>query len=473
VKPLPPALSLGLWLLLAAGAAARAGEAAAPAPNGEPAAAPAEARDAAPDLFRDPEFQKQFLGTYGIHPEVEPRLTPIERDLLQRILPLMSSNPAEAIRLLESGGKKDASATLDFTLGNLHFQQGDMEKAAGRYRVAVAKFPAFRRAHRNLGLLEVRQGRNAEAIRSFARTIELGGGDAILYGLLGYAHTAQGDFLAAEAAYRSALLLQPDNDEWRLGLARCIFKQQKHEEAAALLDVLLEEHPGRAEFWLLQANAFIALKQPLRAAENLEVVRRLGKATADSQFLLGDIYVNEGLMDLAAAAYAAALEIDPVQPAGRALRSAEALVARGAMPQGRALAARVRDALAERLTEDEKRSILRLEARVAVAEGNGGDAVRLLEEIAAADPLDGEALMLLADHYARAADPDRALLYFERAASLEPYEAPAKVRQAQILVGRGRYQEALPLLRRAQELNPRDEIARYLEQVERLARSRG
>ncbi|MGH2671120.1 MAG: tetratricopeptide repeat protein, partial [bacterium] len=271
---------------------------------------------------------------------------------------------------------------------------------------------------------------------------------------------------------RSALLLQFDNTEWRLGLARCILKQQKHEEAAALLNVLLETHPERAEFWMLQANAFIALKQPLRAAENLEVVRRLGKATADSQRLLGDIYLNEGWMDLAAAAYAAGLEIDPAQPAGPSLRAAEALVARGAMPQGRALAARIRRAFGEHLTDEESRAVLRLEARIAVADGNGGEAVRILEEIAAADPLDGEALMLLAEYHARAGDPERALLYYERAGNLDPFEAAAKVRQAQILAGRGRYQEALPLLRRAQEIRPRDEVARYLEQVERLARTR-
>ena len=34
-------------------------------------------------------------------------------------------------------------------------------------------------------------------------------------------------------------------------------------------------------------------------------------------------------------------------------------------------------------------------------------------------------------------------------------------------VAEGRYQDALPLLRRAQEVKPRDDVARYLEQVER------
>ena len=36
----------------------------------------------------------------------------------------------------------------------------------------------------------------------------------------------------------------------------------------------------------------------------------------------------------------------------------------------------------------------------------------------------------------------------------------------------GRYADALPLLRRAQEIKPREDIARYLEQVERIARAR-
>jgi tetratricopeptide (TPR) repeat protein len=427
--------------------------------------------DPVPDLWSDPEFQKQFLGTYGIHPDLEPRLSPAERDLLQRVLPLMSSDPSEAIRVLQAGMKRDSSASLDFTIGNLQFQQGRTDEAAAAFRTAVAKFPAFRRAHRNLGLAEIRLGHHDAAIRAFARTLELGGGDAVLYGLLGYAFTTKDDYLAAEAAYRSALLLQPDNTEWRLGLARCILKQQKHAEAVALLDVLLQAHPDRSDLWLLQANAFIALKQPLKAAENLEIVRRLGRATLDSQFLLGDIYLNEGLADMAATTYGTALEIDPTQPVQRPLRAAEALVARGALDQGRSVAARLKESFAERLTDDERRAILRLEARLAVASGNGGEAVRILEEIVAADPLDGDALMLLAEHHARDGDPDRAILYYERAGSLESFESLALVRQAQIQIGRGKYQEALPLLRRAQEIRPRDEIARYIEQIERLARA--
>jgi tetratricopeptide (TPR) repeat protein len=427
--------------------------------------------DVAAAIWDDPEFKKAFIGSYGIHPDIEPRVTPIERDLLMRIYPLVAKDPELALEQLRKTKRADSSPLFDFLIGNIHFQQDRLDAAAQGYETAVARFPSFRRAWRNLALIHVRRGRHAEAIGAFTRLVELGGGDGTTYGLLGYAHAAAQDWLAAESAYRSALLLQPDNSEWRLGLARCLFRQEKHEEAATLLDVLIEKHPDRPEFWLLQANAWLGLKQPLRAAENLEILARLGRADVEALNLLGDIYLNEGLPDLAAAAYRRGLDADPGQPPARALRAVEALAARGGMEQAKTLAARLRDTLGEALTEEDRRRLLRLEARIAVAGGDGGGAVRILEELVALDPLDGDALLALGQHHERAGDPEKAILFYERAGGLESHGVEARVRHARLLVRLSRYQEALPLLKRAQELQPRDDVARFLEQVERVART--
>jgi len=43
-------------------------------------------------------------------------------------------------------------------------------------------------------------------------------------------------------------------------------------------------------------------------------------------------------------------------------------------------------------------------------------------------------------------------------------------RQGIELYQAGKYAEALPLLRNAQQLNPRDNVQKYLEQVERIAK---
>jgi tetratricopeptide (TPR) repeat protein len=92
-----------------------------------------------------------------------------------------------------------------------------------------------------------------------------------------------------------------------------------------------------------------------------------------------------------------------------------------------------------------------------------------LEEVVSLDPLDGEALIMLGQFYSPA-NAEKAIFYYERAEGIEKYEAEARLRHGQILVKGGKYQDALPLLKRAQELKPRDDLQRYIEQVERAAR---
>lgn len=423
------------------------------------------------DIWSDPEFQKQFLGSYGVLAEQEPKLSAVEREQLEKLLPLMGSDPDAAAAELQKLATPESSALFDYTLGNIRFQQDRLDEAAGHYAIAVQKFPSFRRAHKNLGMISVRQGNFDDAIRSLTRVVELGGADSLTFGLLGYAYTAKEQFLSAESAYRQAVLLEPQTLDWKLGLTQAVLRQKKFAEAATLSEELIARYPDRSDFWLLQANAFIGQGQYLRAAENFEIVARMGKANAATLQTLGDIYVNEQMWDLAAAAYGRAVELEPQTGVQRALRSAEVLSQRGALAQARELIGTVKANYGSQLVEEDRRKLLKLEARIAVAEGAGGDAVGVLEELIAIDPLDGEALLLLGQHYARSNDPERAIFYYERAASLEQFEADAKVRQAQVLVSQARYREAVPLLRRAQEIRPRDDVGRYLEEVERFSRT--
>jgi tetratricopeptide (TPR) repeat protein len=95
-----------------------------------------------------------------------------------------------------------------------------------------------------------------------------------------------------------------------------------------------------------------------------------------------------------------------------------------------------------------------------------------LEETLKLNPLDGDALMLMAQYYTRKNESEHAILNYERAAEIPDFEVQARTRHAQLLVSLGRFNDALPLLRRVQEVKPREEIARYIEQVERIARSK-
>ena len=252
-----------------------------------------------------------------------------------------------------------------------------------------------------------------------------------------------------------------------------MFKQGKYEDAASLLDVLVAAYPDKADFLLLQSHTYLGLKQPLKAAENLEAMDALGKSTMDSLFTLGDIYVAESLPDLAASAFERAVKLSPTQPATRAIRSAEVLSQRGGLMRARSLATLIRETLGDSMTDADRRRLLKLQARLAMADGSGTEeSVRILAEVIELDPLDGEALMLLGQHHAREGRPDQAILQYERAARIDAFAPQAKVRIAQVFVSQARFDEALPLLREAQSMRPRDDVARYIEQIERAAKGK-
>lgn len=454
-------------ILIAASAIAADGRSASPAPS---------MTISPPDLstvWDDPAFRKSIVGGFGINPDVEPRITQDDLALLELVRQLMPDEMAAAESLLRESAAPDACAVIDLTLGGVQFQSERLEDALASYKVAVEKFPSFRRAYRSIGLICTRLSRFDEAIAAFNRMIELGSVDPYAYGLLGYCHTQKQDHQPAEAAYRNALLLQPNNVEWRLGLTRSVFKQGKYEDAASLLDVLVAAYPDKADFWLLQSHTYLGLKQPLKAAENLEAMDALGKSTVDSLFTLGDIYVAESLPDMAAGAFERAVRLSPTQPPARAIRSAEVLSQRGGLTQARALANLIRETFGESIADADRRKLLKLQARLAMAEGSGTDeSVRILTEVIELDPLDGEALMLLGQHHSRGGRPDQAILFYERAARIDAFAPQAKVRIGQVFVSQARFDEALPLLREAQAMRPRDDVARYIEQVERAAKGK-
>ena len=279
-----------------------AGKAPMPAPSMQVGAADLRA------VWDDPSFQKSFVAGYGVNPEVEPRISTDDMALLELVRQLMPEELKAAEALLRESVRNDSSAVIDLTLGGVQYQQDRPDEALANYRRAAEKYPNFRRAYRNIGLICVRKGLLDDAITAFNRMIELGGADAYSYGLLGYCHSQKQDFQPAEAAYRNALLLQPSNVEWRLGLTRTVFKQGKFEDAASLLDVLIQTFPEKADFWLLQAHTYLGLKEPQKAAVNLEALDAIGKSSVDSLYTLGDIYLSESLLDLAMQAYAIGTE---------------------------------------------------------------------------------------------------------------------------------------------------------------------
>ncbi|MBT65027.1 tetratricopeptide repeat protein [Coraliomargarita sp. SDUM461003] len=422
-------------------------------------------------LWSDPSFQKEFLGSYGFLAGAEPQISDEEKEALRNLIDLIKASPKAAIQALEPQITQSSSAAFDFILGNLYFQDGNLSKAEQYYGNAVVKHPDFRRAYKNLGLVQVQQGNFDKAIKTISKALELGEVDGRSYGLLGYGYLTQEKYYPAEAAYRQAILMQPEVTDWKVGLARCLLETERYADAIALFDTLLLDDPNNADYWMLQGNAYLGKGESLTAAKNLEMVRRMGAAELSTLTLLGDIYMNNASPDLALEAYLAATEQATANDSQALLRAADLLTRSGNYEQSQKIIAQIRAKLA--LAEDDELTLLTLEAKIARAQGDDQAAVELLSKIVERDALNGDALIELANFYADQGDMAKAINRYEQAEKIEAFEREALVAHAQARVRNGEYKEALPLLRRALQLKSDSNLEDYAQRVEKAARSQG
>lgn len=425
------------------------------------------------DFWSNPALVAKFVGSYGMIASVEPRLGTEETEAFKRFAEAMKTDANAATAIIRALIKTDGthSAQVDFVMGNLAFQGGRVDEAVKFYQDAIRKFPDFRRAHNNLGIILAQRGQHKEAITHLARTIETGGGDAVTYGLMAYGYLQQNLYLSAEIAYRNALVFEPDNTDWILGLAKSLLESRKYDEAALLLDDMLKGQQENADLWLFQANAYLGKGDLGRAAANLEIVRRLGKIQPEMLARLGDLFAEAGAHDIALGAYQEALAKSPRLPIPGLMRSAELLVVTGGHQQGAQLVSQIRSTLGRNLSDADQVFLQKIEARIAASRGEVGDAAALLEQVVENNPLDAEALLLLADVYARRGEVEKADFLFTRAARIRGSEAEALVQHGRFLVRNGKYSDGLAVLERAQSMRPNEHVSRFIEQVRAAARS--
>ncbi|MFO8026918.1 MAG: tetratricopeptide repeat protein [Opitutales bacterium] len=428
-------------------------------------------QDVAGQLWDDEAFVKEFLGSYGFLAGYEPEISEDEKEALRSLVDLIKASPKAAIQQLEPQITSESSAAFDFILANLYFQEGDLDKAGQFYNNAVVKHPDFRRAHKNLGLVQIQKGDYKKAIETISKAMELGEVDGRAYGLLGYAYLTEERYYPAEAAYRQAILMQPENKDWKVGLAQSLLQTEHYTDAVALFNTLIKDEPNNADYWLLQSNAHIGKGDSLAAAKNLEIVRRMGEAELNTLTLLGDIYMNNEAPDLALDAYLAAADKATAKDSKALVRAAELLTRSANYEQAAAMIHRSRSALDEDLEDEEDLTLLTLEAKIARATGKEEEAAELLARIIERDSLNGEAIIELANYYADQDQLSKAVNRYQQAEKIEKYERQALVAHAQALVREGQYKKALPLLRRALQLKDDRNLADFADRVERAARA--
>ncbi|MFZ9936484.1 MAG: tetratricopeptide repeat protein [Luteolibacter sp.] len=445
------------------------------------------------NLFRDPKFVREFVGSYGFLSEVEPKVTPDEQAALTTIRELFDQSKfreaeAELTRFIKetespTDPKKapaEISAAMVFVLGNLYFQADRPDEARRAFLEAIRRFPRFRRAHTNLAYLYISQNKTEEAMPMLQRAIELGENSARVYGLLGYCHLLKKNAVAAENAYRQAYLLDASSRDWKLGLAQALMAQEKNAEAASMIGTLIEENPNDRQLWLQQANAFLAAERKDEAIVNLEALRLKGIADEANLNLLGNLHMDRNEPQLALLAYLAAMDKATTLDVPRALKSARILNAYGFPDKAEDMIARIRVRTGDEISPADLTALLLTEVRVSQTKSDHARTGELLAQLLELNPADGEVLLeaarhkdLLsrdeADEEKRAALVAEARTNYQLAARGKDVAYPANLALGQMLVRERRYQEALTHLRAALELKRSESLEQYTSRVQRAA----
>ncbi len=282
----------------------------------------------------------------------------------------------------------------------------------------------------------------------------------------------QGDAVAAESAYRSAIVQDTKTKDWKLGLAQSLLQQGKAQEVIAIMNPILAQDPDNKQFWLFQTHAYMQLNDLESAAINLEIIKALGKANASDLNLLGNIYMRKQMPEQALLAYQALLEGKEAQNNQEAaLKAARLLVQTRSWAAAETLVNEISSTYAAQLPEQKQLDVLNLQAKIAFAQGQDAKGAEILESIVnERDPNDGEALLELARYYQAQGDIERAILKLEYAQKLEPYRYKALVQHAQLLADQKKFAEAVPLLRDALKLKEDNRVRSYMERLERAAR---
>ncbi|MGB2402163.1 MAG: tetratricopeptide repeat protein [Akkermansiaceae bacterium] len=423
------------------------------------------------DYWKDEAFLSSFNGSYRINARIEPSVTSEERSLLVKIQPLMAKGEREAaLEMLNSNELAKSSAAIAFNIGNIYFELGKLKSAEQSYLKALKEFPSFRRAHRNLGFVYVRESDWAKALPSLEESIRLGDHDGATFGQLAFGRMQMGQYASALQAFQLAQLTQPDAIDWKAGTAQCLEQLKRFEEALLLLDEVIEARPTEASYYLLQASVYLAMSRPDDAISNLELVRRLGKLDAENHLLLANLHLRAGSAALARPVMMTAISMDKKGEYTTVVNLLEFVTATRNWSLARDYTLAIKKAYPNPVDVLLEQKMQYLTAYVDIESGDQTErGANILQGLIKQAPLSAEALILLARHRAKKQKYEEALMLLKQASRVEGHVYSAQVELAKVCVATRRYSAALGHLDKALKISSSEELLAYREAIRSLS----
>jgi tetratricopeptide (TPR) repeat protein len=307
---------------------------------------------------------------------------------LRGVVATAQKRPADARANFEAALALDRSyPPIRYRLADVLISLGDLDGAHKLLEDIVKDYPDVAVAAAMLGRLELRQGRNADAVTHLQAALKLEPQANALYRDLADAYTAQGNAQLAKESLAKAGSTQPVlADPLVAGLsgaapaavhgtpleqAQQLLAQHRFDEARAKLDVALKDKADDAEALALAARVDALLGKQTAAREEAARGLKLQPDAASTNLSQGMVYEFGGDDANAQMYYERATRADPDQPDAQLLLG-NVLMRRGEYVQA---AERYRRLAALSPRNDNA------DARVAAAQVAGGRCADALAEI--------------------------------------------------------------------------------------------
>ncbi|HYC72053.1 MAG TPA: tetratricopeptide repeat protein [Opitutaceae bacterium] len=205
--------------------------------------------------------------------------------------------------------KRPGNARAHHNLALAELADGRPEAAERHLRDALARAPRSPESLYNLALVLTRLGRPAEAIARYRESLALDPAQAAAHNNLGNLLFAAGRGEEAGRHFAEAVRLQPEFAGARNSYGNWLLEAGRPAEALAQFGEAFRQEPGSAEYRFNAGNACAALGRFEEAAGHFREAARIDPAHAEARNNLGNVLLELGRLPEALAAFEAALRL--------------------------------------------------------------------------------------------------------------------------------------------------------------------
>ena len=411
--------------------------------------------------------------------ESDTQFLPGERSYARQVQTLITQdNKTALLDILKNRNMEEDSAALLLLRGQVYLKLKDYKQAEKALVAALQKAPNFALAHRSLSIVYLFNKSYKKARKHLTSTLEFGVSDAQVYGQLAYIHLQLNQAASAISGYQYALLLEPENRQWKQGLLYALIETQALDQAQSIVDEMLQDDNENSQLWLQRAQIALQKGRTQQSIASIETALLLGVNDANNIAFAAKLHIQNGsprraveLLGSNSQKLIAAGKIKEIDQIAQWLAFENdwqklSKLMNAVNVKGNKLPAKYRSRFAVYQAK------MMLAKETSKKKASYLTARKYLKKALNSDPTNGEALLTLAQVLKETNHNEQSTIYYTRAQALPEFKERALLGRSQLAIDGQQYNEALRLLRQVIKHNPkRTDVLSNIGALENLVRS--